>query len=244
MFELGGYAVHLDNNDIGLGKREAIVDVAKVLSRYVDGIVIRTFEHSTVLKLAEYASIPVINALSDLEHPCQALADFYTIYEKKGDLTKLKLAFIGDGFNICHSLLLLATKLGTDIVIAAPPGYGPEEDICSLARKNVESSGSTIEITNDPRRAVKDADLIYTDVWTSMGQEGERERRRGIFQNYQINQELIRLAKEHAIIMHDLPAHRGEEITDEVIDGPQSVVFDEAENRLHIQKAILISLLS
>jgi len=244
MRQLGGEAIYLSPAEIGLGGRESVPDVARVLSRYVDAIAARTFSHQTVEILASYSGVPVINALSDLEHPCQALADLLTIYEKKGELEGLTLAFIGDGNNVAHSLLLASALTGLNFRIASPAGYAVNEKILNLARQYAAESGSNILCTEDPQQAVAQADIVYTDVWASMGQEAESEQRRQIFARYQVNSELFSLAKEDAIFMHDLPAHRGEEVTDDIIDNPQSVVFDQAENRLHAQKALLVQMLS
>lgn len=243
MWQLGGLAISLDQAAVGLGIRESIGDVAKTLSRYADAILVRTFEHSKVVELAKYASIPVINGLSDLLHPCQALSDMFTVKEKKGNLKGLKFAYIGDGNNVCHSLMFAAAKLGINLVVASPKGYEPKAEIVKLAFADGKEAGVEIDILNDPVVAVKDADVVYTDVWTSMGQEKEKAKRKKQFSKFQVNQKLLVLAKKDAIVMHCLPAHRGEEITSDVIDGPQSVVFDQAENRLHVQKAILTLLL-
>ncbi|HIE50747.1 MAG TPA: ornithine carbamoyltransferase [Armatimonadetes bacterium] len=243
MTQLGGHAVYLAPADIQLGVRETVADVARNLSRWVQGIAARTYAHRAVEELAAHATVPVINALTEREHPCQALADFLTILEHKGTLAGLKLAFVGDGNNVCHSLLLLAGTLGVNMSVGHPRGYAPAEDIVAQARQLATAAGSTIELTNDPQAAVAEADAVYTDVWASMGQEDTLEERRRVFQPYQLNAQLLRQAKPEAIVLHCLPAHRGEEITDEVIDGPQSVVLDEAENRLHIQKALLLWLL-
>jgi ornithine carbamoyltransferase len=243
MYQLGGYALFLSAHDIQLGRGETIGDTAKVLSRYIDGIMIRTFKQQDVDDLAKYGSIPVINALTDLLHPCQILADLMTVYEKKNRLAGLKLAFIGDGNNIANSLLIGCSKLGMDISIACPIGYEPNAEIVELARQYAESSGSKVIITQDPREAAENADAVYTDVWSSMGQEAESEIRKKVFAPYQVNGELFSLAKEDAIFLHCLPAHRGEEVTEEVIDGQNSVIFDEAENRLHAQKAVMILLM-
>jgi len=245
MWQLGGLAINLDQEAIGLGVRESVGDVAKTLSRYADAILVRTFAHGKVIELARHASIPVINGLSDLLHPCQALADVFTIREKKGveGLKGLKMAYIGDGNNVCHSLMFAAAKLGMNLVIAAPPGYEPKKEIVDLAFADGKMAGIELDILNDPVVAAKDADVIYTDVWASMGKEKEAKKRKAAFKKFQVNAELVSLAKKGAIIMHCLPAHRGEEITDDVLDGPQSVVFDQAENRLHVQKAILTLLL-
>ncbi|MEE8637814.1 MAG: ornithine carbamoyltransferase [Candidatus Margulisiibacteriota bacterium] len=243
MYELGGKTVHLSPRAVQLGVREAISDVAQTLSRYVDGVMLRTFHHSDILEFARFATVPVINGLTDLLHPCQALADFFTVKEKKGDLKGLKFAYIGDGNNVCHSLMFAAAKVGMNLTIAAPQGYEPNEKMAKLAFEDGKGSGIEIDILNDPVIAAKDADVIYTDVWASMGQEKEGKKRKKAFKKFQVNQQLVGLAKSDAIIMHCLPAHRGEEITDEVLDGPNSVVFDQAENRLHLQKAILTLLL-
>jgi len=242
--QLGGHPVYLSPAEVGMGKRESGSDVARVLCRYVDGIVARTFAHQTLLTLAEYSSVPVVNALSDLEHPCQALADFLTIYENKGRLMNLTLAFIGDGNNVANSLLLAASLTGVNFHIASPSGYEIKKEILSQGRKLAASSGSRIELTNDPRTAVKDVDVVYTDVWTSMGQEAEAEKRRRIFSDYQVNEKLLSLAKKDALFMHPLPAHHGEEISSGLLDNPHSVVFAQAENRLHLQKTLLAKLLS
>jgi len=243
MWQLGGLAINLDQEAIGLGVRETIGDVAQTLSRFADAILIRTFEHAKVLELAQHASVPVINGLSDLLHPCQALADIFTVKEKKGNLKGLKFAYIGDGNNVCHSLMFAAAKLGINLVIATPKGFEPKAEIVKLAFADGKASGVEMDVLNDPQIAAKDADVIYTDVWASMGQEKEGKKRKKVFAKYQVNKDLVKLAKPDAIIMHCLPAHRGEEITADVIDGPNSVVFDQAENRLHVQKAILTLLL-
>jgi len=243
MTQLGGNSIYM-KEDIGLGLRETIADTAKTLSRYVDAIVLRTFGHNNVIELARQASVPVINGLSDLSHPCQGLADLFTIKEKLGKLKGAVLAYVGDGNNVCHSLLYGASKLGMDMAIATPVGYEPQVSIVSEAKRSAGEVGSSITLTNDPARAVKDADVIYTDVWASMGQESEKQERKKIFADFQVNKNLVKLAKKKVLIMHCLPAHRGEEITDEVIDSDNSIVFDQAENRLHAQKAILIKLLA
>jgi len=243
MIQLGGQAIYLGPSDIKLGEREATKDIAQVLSRYVSGIMARTFSHEIMLELAKYSSVPVINGLSNLLHPCQVLGDLLTIKEKKGRLSNLKLAYIGDGNNVAHSLLFGAVKVGMDIVLAVPPGYEPKEEIVNLAKEDAKKINSRIEIIHDSKEAVDGADAIYTDVWTSMGFEKESEIRKDVFKPYQINQDLVNRAKDDVIILHCLPAHRGEEITDEVIDGPHSVVIDQAENRLHAQKGVLALLL-
>jgi len=244
MWQLGGLAINLDQEAIGLGTRESIGDVAKTLSRYADAILIRTFAHEKVIELAKYASVPVINALSDLLHPCQALSDVFTIREKKGlDLRGIKMAYIGDGNNVCHSLMFAAAKVGMNLTVATPKGYEPKDEMVKLALEDGKKAGVEIDILNDPVIAAKDADVIYTDVWTSMGQEKQREIKNAKFKDFQVNAKLVKLAMPDYIFMHCLPAHRGEEVTDEVIDGPNSVVFDQVENRLHVQKAILVLLL-
>jgi ornithine carbamoyltransferase len=239
IFQLGGVGMYFGPNDLQLKRSESIPDTAKVLSRYLDGIMIRTFDHQDVIDLAKYASIPVINGLTDLLHPCQVLTDLFTIFEKKQILKGLKLAFVGDGNNVAHSLLHGCSKVGMNISIASPKGYKPKKQIVENALINAKYNGSKVEILDDPVAAVKDADIIYTDVWTSMGQEAESDKRKKIFMKYQVNSELVKHAKENYLFMHCLPAHRGEEVTDEIADSPNSVIFDEAENRLHVQKAIM-----
>lgn len=243
MVQLGGHAIYLSPNEIGLGKRESVADAARNLERWCQAIMARVFAHQTLVELAENATVPVINALSDLEHPCQALADFQTLIEHKGEAKGKHLVFVGDGNNVAHSLMLLAAKLGTHFTIACPEGYEPNERILSLAREIASSTRALITVMRDPKEAVRTADAIYTDVWASMGQEHEAEQRKQVFMPYQVNAELLKAAKPGAIVMHCLPAHRGEEITDEVMDGAQSVVFDQAENRLHAQKAVLAALI-
>ncbi|HIQ03847.1 MAG TPA: ornithine carbamoyltransferase [Desulfurococcales archaeon] len=243
MHQLGGFTLYLNWNELQLGRGETIADTARVLSRYVDGIMARVYKHSDLEELAKYAEIPVINGLSDLYHPCQALGDMLTIWEKKGKLENLKIAWVGDGNNVCNSLIIASTKLGLNIAIATPKGYEPPKHVIEWAKQNAKESGSEIILTNNPVKAVENADIVYTDVWVSMGQEKEREIRLKVFKPYQVNKELLARAKEDVIFMHCLPARRGEEVTDEVIDGPWSVVWDQAENRLHVQKAILSLLL-
>jgi ornithine carbamoyltransferase len=243
IWELGGIGMYFGPNDLQLGKSENISDTAKVLSRYLDGIMIRTFAHQDVVDLARFGSIPVINGLTDLLHPCQVLTDLFTIYEKKKVLRGLKLAYIGDGNNMAHSLLYGCSKVGMDISIASPSGYKPQEDIVKNAQADAKYYGSKIEIVDDPIAAVKGADIVYTDVWASMGQESEAKERKVKFQKYQVNPELVKNAKEDYLFMHCLPAHRGDEVVNEVADSPNSVIFDEAENRLHVQKAIMALLL-
>ena len=235
--QLGGNAIYLTSNELQLGRGETIEDTGKVLARYVDAIVIRTFAHADVEALAAAADVPVINALTDDHHPCQALADLMTIMEAKGRLVGIKLAYVGDGNNVCHSLLIGAAKMGVDFKAACPAGYEPDAEVVKTA--GAEAGGGLIEIVNDPHDAVSGADIIYTDVWTSMGQEAEAKARRRDFSGFQVNSGLLSLAKPDALVMHCLPAHRGEEISAEVLEGPQSVVFDQAENRLHVQKALL-----
>ncbi len=239
MYQLGGYPLFLSGQDLQLGRGETIADTARVLTRYVDGIMIRTFAYAEVEELAEHADIPVINGLTDLNHPCQVLADFQTIIEHKGKLEGLKLAYVGDGNNVCHSLLNGCAKVGMHISVAVPRGYGPDPQIVSLAKADAEAGGSVLEITEDPWQAVENADIVYTDVWTSMGQEAEQAQRLKMFHPYQVNPGLVKAAKPDYLFLHCLPAHRGEEVVDEVIDGPHSAVFDQAENRLHVQKAVL-----
>jgi len=243
MRQLGGETVYLSPAEVGLGQRESISDVARVLSRYVDAIAARTFSHQTLEVLAYYSSVPVINALSDWEHPCQALADLLTIHEKKGELQGLTLAFVGDGNNVARSLMLAASLTGMNFRIATPSGYAIDDKTLRLAQGNASSSGGEIFCTEEPRLAVDGADVVYTDVWTSMGQEAEAEARRRVFAGYQVNGELLSLAREDAILMHPLPAHHGEEVAEGILDISQSVVFDQAENRLHMQKALLAGIL-
>lgn len=243
MYQLGGNAIYLAPHEINLGVRESIADAAKTLSRYVDGIVLRTFEHETVLKMSECATIPIINGLSDFTHPCQGLADIYTLKEKYGRLKGLTLAYVGDGNNVCNSLLFACAKTGINMSVGTPKGYEPDKAVLSHAQEIAKPSGAMMRLSNDPSVAVKGADAIYTDVWASMGQEKEAEVRKNIFKEFQVNSDLVKSANKNVLIMHCLPAHRGEEITDAVIDSPNSIVFDQAENRLHVQKAILIELL-
>ncbi len=243
MLQLGGHTIYLSPAEVGLGGRESVPDVARVLSRYADAVAARTFSHKTLEVLAQYADVPVINALSDLEHPCQALADLLTIYEKKGELEGLALAYVGDGNNVAHSLMLSSALAGMNFRIASPPGYRVRDDLLELARSYAMESGTEIMCTEDPRQAVRGVDVIYTDVWTSMGQETESEKRRQVFTAYQVNDDLLALASEDAILMHPLPAHHGEEVAEGVLDTPQSVVFDQAENRMHLQKALLANML-
>ena len=243
MRQLGGETIYLSPAEVGLGGRESVPDVARVLSRYVDVITARTFSHRTLEILAEYSSVPVINALSDLEHPCQALADLLTIYEKKGELGGLTLAFIGDGNNVAHSLMLAAALAGMNFRIAHPKGYAVQERVLLTAQRYAKENGAEILCTEKPQLAASGADVLYTDVWASMGQEAEAEKRRQIFADYQINGELLSLAKEDAILMHPLPAHHGEEVAEGILDTPRSVIFDQAENRMHLQKALLAQML-
>jgi ornithine carbamoyltransferase len=243
MIHLGGAAMYLSPNEIQLGQRESVADVARVMSRYVHGIMARVFAHRDIQQLAEYATVPVINGLSDYGHPCQALADIFTAWEKLGELKGRKLVFVGDGNNVANSLLFTCSKLGMDVTVASPPGYEPHPGVVRLARMFAAESGSQVEIDNVPSAAVRGADVIYTDVWASMGQEAEAEQRKARFAGFQVNEALVDLAKPEVLVMHCLPAHRGEEITDGVADGPHSVLFDEAENRMHAQKAVLATLM-
>jgi len=243
MYQLGGQALFLSKNDIQMGRGETIHDTAKTLSRYLDGIMIRTFAHRTIIDLARYATVPVINALTDLSHPCQALADYQTILEHKGKLAGLKMAYVGDGNNMVHSLMIGAAKLGLHISIASPAGYDMDETIILQAQDIAATTGSKIVITRDPKEAVQDADVIYTDVWASMGFESEQQEREAAFKDFQVNEELAKLAKSDYLFMHCLPAHRGEEVSAGVIDGENSIIFDQAENRLHAQKAVMAAIL-
>jgi len=241
--QLGGFSVYLSPAEISLGKRESVYDVAKNLERMVEGIMIRTFAHQIVLDLAKYASIPVINGLSDYSHPCQALADFMTIQEKKKKLKGVKLCYVGDGNNVAHSLMFAGARLGVNVTVACPAGYEPKATATEEAIDDAKQTRAVIEIVHDPAEGVRNADVVYTDVWASMGQEDEAEARKKIFLPYQVNASLMSKAKKDAIFMHCLPAHRGDEVTDDVIDSKQSVVFDEAENRLHAQKAVMFQLM-
>jgi len=243
MYQLGGHAIYLRPDEINLGVRESIEDVAKTLSRYIDAIVLRTFEHKNVLDLAKYSNKPVINGLSDFSHPCQALADIYTIREKLKKIKNTTLAYVGDGNNVCNSLLYGCSKVGINMNVATPKGYEPKAVVLDEAKTFAGSAGCKISLFNTSALAVKSADVIYTDVWTSMGQEQEAKERKELFKEFQVNKSLLKLAKKNAFVMHCLPAHRGEEITDDVMDSRNSIVFDQAENRMHVQKAILIGLL-
>jgi ornithine carbamoyltransferase len=239
IYELGGIGLYFGPTDLQIKRSESVSDTAKVLSRFLDAIMIRTFDHQDVVDLARFGSIPVINGLTDLLHPCQVLTDLFTVIEKKKQLRGLKLAYIGDGNNMAHSLLNGCSKTGVNIAIASPSGYKPMKEIVEQAEINAKYMGSKIEILDNPVEAVKDADIIYTDVWASMGQESEAQERKKKFQGFQVNNELVKNAKEDYLFMHCLPAHRGDEVTDEICDSPNSVIFDEAENRLHVQKAIM-----
>ncbi|MCF8068729.1 MAG: ornithine carbamoyltransferase [Desulfobacterales bacterium] len=243
IYQLGGTGIFLNANDLQLGRGETIADTARVLSRYVDIIMARTFEHSKVTDLAQYGTIPVINGLTDLLHPCQGMADMMTILEHKGRLKNIQMTYIGDGNNVAHSLMFGAAKVGMHLNVTTPPGCEPDEKIVKMAKADAEATGSRINITTDPVKSVKDVDVIYTDVWTSMGQEKDNDAKIKMLQPYQVNTALVKNAKDDCIVMHCLPAHRGEEITDNVVDGPHSVVLDEAENRMHVQKAIMALLL-
>jgi ornithine carbamoyltransferase len=239
MVQLGGAAVYLSAQEIGLGRRESVADIARNLSRWVDVVGARVFSHHTLTQMAAHSSVPVINALSDLEHPCQAMADFFTLRERGLDLAGLRLGWVGDGNNVCHSVLLLAALCGSAAVVATPPGFEPAPAILESCRR----LGASVRLTTDPREAAEGADVLYTDTWISMGQEADRERRLEAFQRYQLNDTLLGFASPRALVMHCLPAHRGEEITDAVLDGPRSLIFDQAENRLHVQKGIIMHLL-
>ncbi|MEN2983869.1 MAG: ornithine carbamoyltransferase [Dictyoglomaceae bacterium] len=242
VYQLGGYPLYLNAQDLQLKRGETLSDTARVLERYVDGIMARVFSHTTLEELARYSKIPVINGLSDLEHPCQILSDYFTIREKKGE-GKLKIVYLGDGNNVANSLILCGSILGMDVICSSPKDFYPNLEILKRAKEISKKTGARIEIIEDPKEAVKDADVLYTDVWISMGQEEEKEKRLKTFPPYQLNSKLLSLAKEDVIVMHCLPAHRGEEITNDVMDGPNSIVFDQAENRLHVQKAILALLI-
>ncbi|MBU5673871.1 ornithine carbamoyltransferase [Paenibacillus sp. MSJ-6] len=244
MFQLGGHALFLSKNDIQLGRGETIADTAGVMSRYLDGIMIRTFGHDKVVDLARYASIPVINGLSDLAHPCQVLADYQTLLEHKGKLDGLKLAYVGDGNNMAHSLMIGGAKLGVHVSIASPEGYEPDPQVVAAAQAIAKETGAVIEVVRDPKAAVQHADAIYSDVWASMGFEEEQKARELAFASYQVDEELASHAKPDYVFMHCLPAHRGEEVSEGVIDGPHSIIFDQAENRLHAQKALMVALMS
>ncbi len=239
MTDLGGHALYLNWNDLQLGRGEPIKDTARVLSRYVHAVVMRVRRHSTILEFAKYSTVPVINGLSDLEHPCQIIADLLTIKEYKGDLKNVRLAWVGDGNNVCNSLILASALTGMKMIVCTPRGYEPNREIVEKAIR----LGANLEFESDPEKAVEDADVIYTDVWVSMGQERERKKRLKAFASYQVTQNLVDFAKANVVVMHCLPAHRGEEITEEVLEGEHSIVFDQAENRLHAQKAILLKLI-
>ncbi len=243
MTHLGGHAIYLAPQDIRLGARETVEDGARNLSRWVDGIVARTFEHAQVERLAQYAAVSVINGLTDLLHPCQVLCDLFTLHEKREKLKGLRVAFIGDGNNVCNSWLYGAAKMGIHFTVACPKGYEPHRDVFTKARADSEATYAVLEITHDAARAAREADVLYTDVWASMGHEEQRAKRMRDFKGFQVNQSLVNLAQKDVQVMHCLPAHRGEEITDEVMDGQHSIILDQAENRLHLQKAILVKLL-
>lgn len=243
MYQLGGHALFLNAQDLQIGRGEPIEDTARVLSRYLDGILIRTYSHEEVEKLAQFADVPVINGLTDEFHPTQVIADLITIVEHKGKLEGIKFAYVGDGNNMTHSLMIGCLKAGMEVRVATPKDYAPKKDVVDLCQKIAAENGATLLLTNDPKETVKGADVVCTDTWASMGQEAEKETRKVIFADYQVNQQLVDLAQKDAIVMHCLPAYRGLEITEDVIEGPQSVVFDEAENRLHAHKAILASII-
>ncbi|HYL81767.1 MAG TPA: ornithine carbamoyltransferase [Candidatus Acidoferrum sp.] len=243
MTQLGGHAIYLAPADIRLGERETVQDAARNLERWVDGIVARTFSHQMVERLAHYSQIPVINGLTDSHHPVQILCDMFTLWEKRRSLVGLKVAFVGDGNNVCHSWLQGAAKMGLCFTLACPPGYEPDPAVMAQAREQAKASGASLAVTHDPAASAQGADVLYTDVWASMGQEEERARRLRDFEGYQVDSRLVRCAKPDVLVMHCLPAHRGEEIAGDVMDGPHSIVFDQAENRLHMQKAILVRLM-
>ena len=243
MYQLGGFPMFLSANDIQLGRGESIYDTANVLSRFVDGIMIRTFDHQDVLDLAKFGSIPIINGLTDLLHPCQVMADLMTVYEHKGKLEGLKFAYIGDGNNMANSILYGCAKAGMNVSVATPVGYAPDAEVIANAKEDAKLTGSEVVITNDPVEAICDADVVCTDTWVSMGQEAEKAERIKIFGDYQVNAELFAKSKEDSVFLHCLPAYRGYEVTEDVIDGPRSVIFDEAENRLHAQKAVLAAVM-
>jgi ornithine carbamoyltransferase len=243
MYQLGGHALFLSSRDIQLGRGEPIYDTAKVLSRYVNGIMARTFAHKTVTELAEYANVPVINGLTDLSHPTQAMTDYFTAWEHLGDLKGRKLAYVGDGNNMAHSLMFGAPKVGMHIAVATPGGYAPDPFVVATAQADAEIAGTKVTVTTSIEEAVRDADVVTTDVWASMGQEAEAQKRQRDFEGWQVNTHVMSFAKKEAIFMHCLPAHRGEEVAGEVIDSPRSVIYDEAENRLHVQKAIMYVLM-
>ena len=243
MLQLGGEAIYLAPSEIQMGSREGAYDIGRNLERWVDGIMLRTFGHQIAVDLAAGTRIPVINALTDLSHPCQAMADFFTLREHKGALANVKLAYVGDGNNVCHSLMLAAARAGTKMAVATPAGYEPKPEMVRAAREDGEKTGFSLALTNSPEEAVSGADAVYTDVWASMGQEAEKEKRARLFAPCQVNARLMSRARPDAVFMHCLPAHRGEEVTDEVIDSPNSIVYDQAENRLHVQKVILVDLL-
>ena len=239
MWQLGGYAHYLGAGDLQLGRGETIGDTAQVLSRYVNGIMARVFAHQTILDLVKHSRVSVINGLSDYSHPCQGLADLFTVYEKKGRLPGLKLAYVGDGNNVAHSLIYGCSKMGMTVVLGCPRGYEPDSQVVSIGKEEAKRNGCEVVVTHDPKEAVKGADVIYADVWASMGKEKEKEERANIMKPYQVNRDLVKLAKEDYIFMHCLPAHRGEEVTNEVADSKNSVIFDQAENRMHAQKALM-----
>jgi ornithine carbamoyltransferase len=239
MYQLGGQALFLSKNDLQLGRGETVWDTAQTLSRYLDGIMIRTYEHRKVIDLARGATVPVINGLTDYAHPCQVMADYQTVLEKKGRLKGIKVAYIGDGNNMVHSLMVGASKLGMDFAIASPEGYDPDQEVIQNSKENAAHYGGSVLLTRDPREAIENADIVYTDVWASMGFEAEQQQREIAFKNYQINEDLVKYAKSDYLFMHCLPAHRGEEVSEGVIDGAHSIIFDQAENRLHAQKAIM-----
>ncbi len=243
MYQLGGHALFLSKNDLQLGRGETVLDTGQTMSRYLDGIMIRTFAHRNVIELARGATIPVINGLTDLSHPCQALADYQTIFEKKGKLAGLKVAYIGDGNNMVHSLMMGAAKLGVHFSVATPSGYDPDAEVLKLSQEIAAETGAKINLFHDPTEAIVDADVVYTDVWASMGFEAEQDDRMKAFRHFQVNEKLVKHAKSDYLFMHCLPAHRGEEVSEDIIDGQHSIIYDQAENRLHAQKAIMASIM-
>ncbi|OGX68714.1 MAG: ornithine carbamoyltransferase [Paenibacillus sp. RIFOXYA1_FULL_44_5] len=243
MYQLGGHALFLSKNDLQLGRGESIWDTGQVMSRYLDGIMIRTYAHKNVIDLARAATIPVINGLTDLYHPCQALCDYMTVLEHKKQLEGLKVAYIGDGNNMAHSLMMGASKLGMHMTVASPEGYDPDADVLKITKEHAANTGGSVTVYRDAREAVENADVIYTDVWASMGFEAEQQERMQAFRNYQVNEELTKYAKNDYVFLHCLPAHRGEEVSEGVIDGKHSIIYDEAENRLHAQKAVMAAIM-
>ncbi len=243
IYQLGGYPIYLSPQEVQLGKRESVGDAAKTLSRYLDGVILRTFSHNTLITFAEESNVAVINGLTDLLHPAQALSDLYTIYKKKNNFKDIKIAFVGDGDNVCHSLMFGCAKLGAELFIAVPEGFEPDKAIISQTEEIAAETGAKVKVSNDIKTTVEDSSILYTDVWVSMGKEAESRERMQAFREFQINSDILSLAEKDCLVMHCLPAHRGDEITDEVIDSDNSIVFEQAENRLYVQKAILVKLL-